>query len=344
MIWIFLFTMCGVQIQSLFLPDERSSLDGKTKLVQLKDRCNTVVFSISDCKKRFFDNTDSWFGTTAVGGVPAKHKEFTHMAAIGWTQPNGGIRWECGGSLVWYDFVLTAAHCVLVPNSKPPDVVRLGDIDITSSDDDACAQQFRIIEIFRHPAYRATSNYHDIALLKLDQNVEVNSHVIPACLWTAEELKFEKLVSLGWGRTGYGKKFSPNLLKVSLKPISTEECKKYYPADRKLQKGLMDHQLCAVDKEMDTCDGDSGGPLLIKLMHNHRLTPFIVGITSFGSPCGLSIPGVYTRVSTYFKWIIETMRQNGAELEGRLGSTTTASVLFFSMVNRIPLIMMIKIF
>uniref|UniRef100_A0A182S5F1 Peptidase S1 domain-containing protein n=1 Tax=Anopheles maculatus TaxID=74869 RepID=A0A182S5F1_9DIPT len=49
--------------------------------------------------------------------------------------------------------------------------------------------------------------------------------------------------------------------------------------------------------------GDSGGPLQVKLLHNTRITPFLVGVTSFGTACGLSVPGVYTRVAPYVPWI-----------------------------------------
>ncbi|KAL9697966.1 hypothetical protein quinque_001407 [Culex quinquefasciatus] len=248
-------------------------------------------------------------------GQPTRIREFPHMAAIGWTNTDGrgGIQWRCGGSLVWDNFVLTAAHCVLDSSSDAPDVVRLGDIDLYSSADDEWAQQFRIVKIVRHPEHRFTANYHDIALLKLDRNVvQQDGTVIPACLWTDDEVRFKKLVATGWGRTGVGSEYTPKLLQVSLSPISNEECSVYYPTDRKLKQGLRAQHLCARDEQMDTCEGDSGGPLQIKLMHNGRMTPFIVGVTSFGSACGISNPGVYTRVSAYFRWIVDTMREHGA--------------------------------
>ena len=62
--------------------------------------------------------------------------------------------------------------------------------------------------------------------------------------------------------------------------------------------------------------GDSGGPLQVKLMHSTSLTPFVVAVTSFGLPCGLSNPGVYTKIAPYNDWILATMRQHGAVIEG----------------------------
>ena len=44
------------------------------------------------------------------------------------------------------------------------------------------------------------------------------------------------------------------LLKVQLAPITNDKCSSYYgKGNRMLRNGLMDHQLCAGDEEMDTC-------------------------------------------------------------------------------------------
>lgn len=51
--------------------------------------------------------------------------------------------------------------------------------------------------------------------------------------------------------------------------------------------------------------GDSGGPLqLVAPVKDEKVT-FIVGVTSFGQPCGITegVPGIYTRVFSYLEWI-----------------------------------------
>lgn len=52
--------------------------------------------------------------------------------------------------------------------------------------------------------------------------------------------------------------------------------------------------------------GDSGGPLQCRFRKNG---PWILaGVTSFGSGCAdQHYPDVYTRISYYLKWILETI-------------------------------------
>jgi secreted trypsin-like serine protease len=45
----------------------------------------------------------------------------------------------------------------------------------------------------------------------------------------------------------------------------------------------------------------------MKLLGSGHMTPFIVGITSFGKVCGSLTPAVYTRVSSFVDWIESTL-------------------------------------
>ncbi|XP_062547762.1 uncharacterized protein LOC134213137 [Armigeres subalbatus] len=278
-----------------------------------KDELATAMFpneriSLDDCHLRYYKYGAQGLVAPAFG-EPTYLKEFAHMAAIGWTQPNGTINWMCGGSLVWDNYVLTAAHCATDGDSAP-DVARFGDINIFSDEDDQFAQQLRIVEIFRFPQHKFTAFYNDIALLKLETNVTLHPTVCPACLWMDDDVRFPILEATGWGDTGFALERTPSLLKVRLKPIDNTECHGIYGTTlRRLREGIKDHQLCAGDEQMDTCPGDSGGPLQARLLHNGKMTPFLVGVTSFGTACGNANPGVYTRVSSFYSWIEDTIRK-----------------------------------
>uniref|UniRef100_A0A182YF60 Peptidase S1 domain-containing protein n=1 Tax=Anopheles stephensi TaxID=30069 RepID=A0A182YF60_ANOST len=279
--------------ETAFMPNERITLD--------------------DCHLRYYN-----FGGRGLVGpafaTPAFLTEFAHIGAIGWTQQDGRIVWACGGSLIWNNFVLTAAHCTANDENVPPDVVRFGDLNIYSAEDDTHAQQLTIVNIFRHPKHIFSGKYYDIALLQLERNITVHETVAPACLWLDQEVRFKELESAGWGQTGFAENQTPILLKIKLKPLSNENCAEHYTPTtvRGLRNGLDQHHICAGDEKMDTCLGDSGGPLHIRLQHNNRVTPFLVGLTSFGLPCGQSHPGVYTRVASFRTWIVETLAKNGA--------------------------------
>ena len=63
----------------------------------------------------------------------------------------------------------------------------------------------------------------------------------------------------------------------------------------------------------DTCEGDSGGPLLCKVgPKTGTARPWkLFGVTSFGDSCGKHDKyGVYTKVSMYIEWINTKMAQN----------------------------------
>lgn len=69
---------------------------------------------------------------------------------------------------------------------------------------------------------------------------------------------------------------------------------------------LSNNQICAGGVYgYDTCDGDSGNPLM-KIATN---TWVVEGIVSFGLGCGLEgFPAVYTKVSNYEDWILKNIR------------------------------------
>lgn len=208
----------------------------------------------SDCETRFYWNIDKFNQYFAFGGQRAFKGEFQHMVALGWTTGKG-IEYLCGGTLISTKFVLTAAHCGYNAEGKAPDTVRLGDTNLGSTEDDEFAQQIKIRTFKKHPKYRPSRKYYDIALIELDEDVVFNEAVCPACLWLEESLPLDKMDAMGFGITEVGENLSTTLQKVQLSAIGKVECVERLPlVKRALPNGLVEEQFCAGSENMDTCE------------------------------------------------------------------------------------------
>lgn len=262
-------------------------------------------------------------GGFIVGGTVTKLGEFPHMTAIGWRDDGDRLEFKCGGSLISYWFVLSAAHCSSSHN-KRPSVARFGEQNIQSDDDGASVQDIAIESVLRHPQYKPSSKYFDIALFKLERRVIITDNVRPACLWQRQNIEYTSAIATGWGLTRDRGLPSNELLKVSLKLIDNYRCDRVFQrfTSNSLKNGIIETQLCAGDDkdEKDTCSGDSGnynknqfhfffveqkkkknnndknlftgGPLQVQTAE-YKCIYHLVAITSFGIGCGQI--GVYTR-------------------------------------------------
>lgn len=152
---------------------------------------------------------------------------------------------------------MSAAHCVSWRGIKPK-VIRLGSQNLKH--DDPYVEDFGILQTIRHPNYRASSKYNDIALFELNQDVRITDFIRPACLFQQLDINYPSGIATGWGLTKDRGRPSDNLLKVQLNIISNERCNGFYQRFGALKNGIIDSQFCAGDdvEEKDTCNGDSG--------------------------------------------------------------------------------------
>lgn len=56
-----------------------------------------------------------------------------------------------------------------------PTIVRLGDNNLKSNDDDKEVQEFVIVDFIKHPDYSSSTQFHDIALIKLASHIKYNT-------------------------------------------------------------------------------------------------------------------------------------------------------------------------
>lgn len=101
----------------------------------------------------------------------------------------------------------------------------------------------------------------------------------------------------GWGKTD-NVSYSDIPMDVMIARREPSICRLLY------NREIKSSQLCVGEKDKDSCNGDSGGPLAYVSYYNERQRFVQHGIVSFGIPgCDKGVPAVYTRVSSFIPWI-----------------------------------------
>lgn len=246
-------------------------------------------------------------GNRIVGGTVARQGAWPWAVILGRQLFGGKFQVMCGGTLLNKDTVLTAAHCLdSIPGVRPATHVRLGDHDITTTNDGASPTDLRIGRAIQHPQWSKNSLANDIAIIKLDGSVRYGRNIQPICL--PDGYKDQDLTALlvnpdptivGWGSTRPGGGSESILRQARTPVVPLDECARAYREVSRVTIG--DTKMCAGRGVRDTCNGDSGGALMSPKLGQAWS---VVGVTSFGVDCAREdFPGVYTRVDQYLDWI-----------------------------------------
>lgn len=200
----------------------------------------------------------------------------------------------CGGTLIWPDIVLSAAHCskafvkqVIVGSNR----LAGSDMGTTPTTTATTTERIMIDFLYPHPHYFPGLLRNDIMLIKLK-----NSSEAPYVTLNDDPnlpLDGQPVTVLGFGRTVEGGgSMSPDLRHIELPIVPLELCRTRYPGF------VFASHLCAglIHGGVDACDGDSGGPMI----DSNKTNIVQYGIVSFGFGCARpNSPGMYTRVSYY---------------------------------------------
>lgn len=217
-----------------------------------------------------------------AGGKDAARGQFPYQVSLRISQN----KHLCGGSILNKRWVLSAAHC-LEHLKQPKDVnVATGTVLISGGD------IYPVEKIILHEKYHVPDN--DIALLKTSKDIQFDEFTQPISLPISSQQIYSRGVASGWGLTSEGSGLSRNLQYLEVDVLSNEDCGMVFSIDRT--------NICtASPKGQGLCSGDSGGPLV----SDNQL----IGVLSWGPPCGSGGPDVFARVSEYKDWINEKMAQ-----------------------------------
>ena len=127
-----------------------------------------------------------------VGGVVARLHSHPWIAALGYRESGGEVKYQCGGTLVTSRHVITAAHCV----TDQLTVVTLGEHNIKEDNDKASPETLNIANITTHGEYNGRNQNNDIAVITLERDITFNQGIRPVCLpSTSHSLQGDKVRS-----------------------------------------------------------------------------------------------------------------------------------------------------
>ncbi|XP_018333509.1 trypsin-2-like [Agrilus planipennis] len=217
----------------------------------------------------------------SVEGVNVDIREYPYQVALLYSSSP-----ICAGSILNRKWVLTAAHCLSRSNFLLRYSVRAG-----SNYRNTGGVSVPVVSTRTHSRYNSGSLDYDIGVAWLQSELTYGSSIRPVELPLPNDYIRPRTTAT---TTGWEDDVSGSHLRgVSVQIIDNDVCQDSYYDSRV----ITDNMICAGFASSNTCQGESGEPLVASEYGQ-------LGIASWGNDCGRAGPyGVYTRVSAFRTWI-----------------------------------------
>jgi len=272
-------------------------------------------------------NIDRFSGSTQFG-------EWPHMCAILSKSQVGGREvnlYVGGASLIAPGVLLTGAHVVsdIVDYSNVK--VRCGEWDTQQQIEPQKHVDKTAKHISIHPAFDSKNLQNDFALIHLEEEFQLTSHINTMCLPDPDSYDSydepdsydkENCVATGWGKDKFGSdgEYQVILKQVQMDIVRHGECEDQFQNSRLGRRFKLDDSFaCAGGQQgKDTCKGDGGGPLVCPSKTNKGHYEQ-AGIVAWGLGCGSDTPGVYadvTKALGFIDWATKCVDGSQADYYG----------------------------
>ncbi|NP_001166092.1 serine protease 87 isoform X1 [Nasonia vitripennis] len=257
------------------------------------------LFSImSSSLSNVLEMPDSNRRTKMIGGKEAKPNQLPYLVSIYHTNR----KHNCGGGILNDRYILTAAHCIINPNTGkffdiPMEIV----VDTVDLENDP-GVRIRIEKAFVPKNYVQAGNFNDIGILKLSSSLDLSNNPqrqklnLPKAGDNFDD-QIATIAGFGWTDSNDYSTIGKHLKYWTSKVISKNDCINYW------RNEVNQDYLCAQMLPLPNaaavgiCNGDSGSPLVI-----HDTVIGVAVIAEWN--CDERVkPALYTKVSIHLPFI-----------------------------------------